>query len=84
MNALKTSPEQIQRFDEECATVAAEAGFELAGEAVVTDAVEVVVISGRGGGTAIRNFKSQLQDRELFVSAPLRTRRALSGLKAFV
>src|SRR5262245_28622338 len=41
----KTAPDEVGHFDEECAAVAAEAGFELVGEGVVSVARQIVVVA---------------------------------------
>src|SRR5262245_11440509 len=41
----KTAPDEVGHFDEECAAVAAEAGFELVGEGAVSVASQIVVVA---------------------------------------
>src|SRR5262245_66452670 len=55
----KTAPDQVRHFDEECAAVAPEAGFELVGERAVSVASQVVVVTGVERRARIRRPSEQ-------------------------
>src|SRR2546428_14043860 len=63
-SAAKTFPDQIRSFDEECAAIAAKAGFELARERIETIPNQIVVIAGvESGARARRPPKKKLTAR---------------------
>src|SRR6266511_4347251 len=55
----KTAPDEVGHLDEECAAVAAEAGFELVGERAVSVASQVVVVAGVERRARIRRPSEQ-------------------------